>query len=135
MAYGSSRKCARKVLIFLKSNLLSFRMLVLRPNSVYMPHQQHAVKWIGLKVFLIYIADWASCKLFCLKRKEAPKATLARLERVLSSGDEQGQSVAHQVRVYASFSSIDAHTAHKFGIALGYGQPMNLVQQGTASVC
>lgn len=76
MAYGSSRKCARKVLIFLKSNLLSFRMLVLRPNSVYMPHQQHAVKWIGLKVFLIYIADWASCKLFCLQAERGPQSYL-----------------------------------------------------------
>ncbi|KAL3193201.1 hypothetical protein MRX96_018030 [Rhipicephalus microplus] len=74
------------------------------------------------------------------KRKVASKATLARLERAQSSGDA---SVTRQVRVYVSFSSMNGHTAHTFGMALAYGQPMNpemsakinmFVQQGTTSV-
>ncbi|KAL3185421.1 hypothetical protein MRX96_005444 [Rhipicephalus microplus] len=74
------------------------------------------------------------------KRKVASKATLARLERALSSGDG---SVTRQVRVYVSFSSMNGHTAHTFGMALAYGQPMNpevsakinmFVQHGTTSV-
>lgn len=74
------------------------------------------------------------------KRKVASKATLARLERALSSGDG---SVTRQMRVYVSFSSMNGHTAHTFGMALAYGQPMNpevsakinmFVQQGTTSV-
>ncbi|KAH8036425.1 hypothetical protein HPB51_000448 [Rhipicephalus microplus] len=77
---------------------------------------------------------------FAYKRKVASKATLARLERALSSGDG---SVTRQVRVYVSFSSMNGHTAHTFGMALAYGQPMNpelsakinmFVQQGTTSV-
>ncbi|KAL3193796.1 hypothetical protein MRX96_000091 [Rhipicephalus microplus] len=74
------------------------------------------------------------------KRKVASKATLARLERALSSGDG---SVTRQVQVYVSFSSMNGHAAHTFGMALAYWQPMNpevsakinmLVQQGTSSV-
>ncbi|KAL3219111.1 hypothetical protein MRX96_030675 [Rhipicephalus microplus] len=74
------------------------------------------------------------------KRKVASKATLARLERALSLGDG---SFTRQVRVYVSFSSMNGHTAHTFGMALAYGQPMSpevsaktnmFVQQGTTSV-